>query len=433
MKFLDVNYSLKLYVMFKTQKITSTGLHLIPAMGQSAQKNVPDRSLPDKFELNGLDSSFLVNFWQAFVTLLILFFVILVASAVEFYLEGYQKAFEIAQKINSFLKWNILLTVFCSNYGDLAFYTTVEFSTFEFDAAVPVLSFIICLSVNTLGFFIVVFMMKAIARFRVQKHQHNLALTITTGRRNRQQPVEDFRKQFLRCSMVHKDFKEDTWWQQIYVMVFCIRAYLYGLFVGFMYDYPIVLAVLLMLFGGVVLGYLLVKRPMKKLLDFIQQIFCEIILLIVNFCVMLIAIIDQKDSGDNSAKDGLSSMIIGMNIIMSWSLPVFAVIKGILIGKEFFKARKGAALPVENKPQPLEKNSNNGSSLQVLETFDNSPVRIPRLQASRPRPSTELDVGNYQISEQDNSMIELRKGFQSRQSSVMEVRSGGTMNYINGA
>jgi len=182
-------------------------------------------------------------------------------------------------------------------------------------------------------------------------------------------------------------------------------------------------AVLLLILGVCMLGYLIVKRPMKELVDFIQQIFCETILLVANFCVFIMAIIDSKNPGENSSKDGFGTLILAMNLVLSWSLPVFAVVKGVLI---FMKARKRVAEGQKTLP-PLETNIRNNiviennqnnrgivTTNQAIETFENSPTRImPRIHLqTRPSviPLTEFDISHYQITDNDTSMVELKRG-----------------------
>jgi len=432
MKFIDVNYPPKLFFMLRAQKLTSTGLNFIPAMSQSSKDDIENRSLPLKFDLNGVHSSFLVGFWQPFLSLIIIAFIILIISAFEYYFKDNQQVHNIAKKINSYLKWNVFLTIFCSNYSDLAFYTSVEFASIEFDTGVPVISFMICLAVNTLGFFIVVFMMKTIASLRLHINQQNITIFVTNRRVIR--PIQDFRKPYMNYSMIFEDFKEQSWLQQSYVIIFCVRAYLHGLFVGFMYDVPVAQAVLLVILGVCILAYLIIKRPMKKLIDFIQQIFCETVLLVANFCVFIMAVVDSKIPGENSSKDGFGTLILGMNLVLNWSLPVFAVIKGVMI---FMKARNKVGEKQKTLP-PLETNMRNNvviensqnnrgivtTNHQAIETFENSPTRImPRihLQTRSPIiPQTEFDISHYQITDNDTSMVELKRG--QSQHSQLETR-----------
>jgi len=397
MKFLRVNYPPKLYLMLLLQKTASGGLNFVPEMSDSMKKAIPDKELPMQFEIHKIHSNFLVGFWQPLISMLILLGVIGILYLIEIYAKSYKSVQSVLVKISPHIRWNLFLTVFCSNYCDLAFYTAVSLLSVNLESGYAILGFLICLGFNTIAFFLVVFKIQTLGALRTaRKHQSE----------------DDLKKKYEKYKMIFEVFKDQSYLHQSFVIVFSIRAYAYSAVVGYLYNFPVVQAVLLMLLCLAMLLYLLIARPMKILINLIQQIFCELILLLVNLCVLIMSIIDQQDPVDNSKKDGYGAFILLMNIVLSWAMPVFSILKVVLIVKEQIAARKSK--PATKVPAPDLQTQGHTTDMATLQTYEAAPPRkLPRIQMpNRPRhrPTIDHEMSSYQISENnETSMAELTR------------------------
>jgi len=401
MKFLRIGYPPKLYLMLLLQKTASGGLNFVPEMSDSMKEGIPDKSLPMQFEIHKVHSNFLVGFWQPLISMVIIVGVAGILYLIETNLQEYKRVHSMVTKISPHIRWNLFLMVFCSNYCDLAFYTAVSFMSANFGSGVAVLGFLICLSLNTLAFFIVVFMIQIIVSLRTAR-SHNAE--------------DEVKKQNEKYKMVFEVFKDQTLFQQSFVIFFSIRAYAYSAVVGFFYNYPVVQAVLLLILCIATLAYLFIKRPMKVLINYIQLIFCEVIILSVNLCVLIMSMIDQQDPVDNGKKEGFGAFIIFMNIVISWSMPVFTGIKVILIIKEYLMARKSKPMTVKLPPRAILQNGTDTVNMTTLQTNGTaSPRKLPRIQMpTRPgMPTFDHDLSSYQINDNETSVVELTKNYQN--------------------
>jgi len=386
MKFLRIYYPPRLYLMLLLQKTASGGLNFVPEMSEAMREKIPDKELPMQFEIHKVHSSFLVGFWQPLISMAIIVAVAGIIYMIETNMKEYKKVHSVVAKISPHIKWNLFLTVFCSNYCDLAFYTAISFISSNFESGIVVLGFLLCLCLNTLAFFIVVFMIQTIVALRTAR-AHNSEDTV--------------RKQYEKYKMIFEVFKDQTFLRQSFVIVFSIRSYLYSAVVGYLYNYPVVQAVLLLLLCLAMLAYLFIRRPMKVLITYIQQVFCETILVSVNLCVLIMSIIDTQDPVDHSKKEGLGAFIMLMNVLLSWTMPTFAVIKVILMIKEHIASRNSK--PAKNLPIGATE-----TSMTTFQTSVGSPRKIPRVKMPT-RSNLENEISSYQLNENETSIVQLYK------------------------
>ena len=395
MKFLQIGYPPKLYLMLLLQKTASGGLNFVPEMSESMKEKIPDDPLPIQFEIHQVHSNFLVGFWQPLMSMVIILGVIGIIYLMETYMQEYKKIHSVVKKITPHLRWNLFLTIFCSNYCDLAFYTAANFMSVNFQSGIAVFGFMVCLFLNTLAFFIMGLMVQTIVALQTARSHKSTEVNLE----------EDAKKQNQKYSMVFEPYQEKTFMQQGFVIFFSTRAYVYSAVVGYLYNNPVLQAVIIFLLPIATLAYLFTKKPMKIMINFVQQVFCEVILASVNLCVLIMSIIDRNDPLNTSKKEALGVFIMAVNLVISWSLPVFSGVKVVLIIREQMKARK------------LEKQLNNNPKLPVGETDMNlqttvdpaSPQKLPRIQAARPAPVYDHELSNYQITDYDNSIIELTR------------------------
>mmetsp|Transcript_41530 Transcript_41530/g.36885 ORF Transcript_41530/g.36885 Transcript_41530/m.36885 type:complete len:86 (-) Transcript_41530:1387-1644(-) len=84
----------------------------------------------------------------------------------------------------------------------------------------------------------------------------------------------------------------DSYWTQLYMLAFFARILLYNGLIGGLEDYPLVQAISITTLSVLMLGYVLIVRPFKTELNFYEIVTYELLVLVVNVCVLVLAIYD---------------------------------------------------------------------------------------------------------------------------------------------
>jgi len=145
-------------------------------------------------------------------------------------------------------------------------------------------------------------------------------------------------------------YKDYSFYQQVYLFVFLVRMALFNAMIGYMYNYPLFQAVIAVISNILMLGYLVIKRPMKKIVSLIQQIVLEIVLLPFNFCVLILAIMDHHEIVGTDRRKSIGDVIVYINVMVPFLSLILMAAKAIAMGVDFYKSWK---LAKKNKLQKL--------------------------------------------------------------------------------
>ncbi len=112
--------------------------------------------------------------------------------------------------------------------------------------------------------------------------------------------------------------------------IFLGRTLVFNLIVANLYNYPLLQSVLINLITFGMTGYLISKKPLKNLLEFVQILLSEVLVVIVNICVLIIAIMDHAEIGGLDLRNDLcNTIIIIIYLFTSFSL-AFLVIQVLI-------------------------------------------------------------------------------------------------------
>jgi len=112
--------------------------------------------------------------------------------------------------------------------------------------------------------------------------------------------------------------------------------------IAYLYPYPLAQAIIIVLLNGAILAYLLIKRPMRKVINFIQQVAIEGSLFVFNMCVFILAILDAQKSENWSAREGIGNVLIALNVATPLVTSAIIIVKLLLIAKELYMEHKMA-------------------------------------------------------------------------------------------
>jgi len=240
-------------------------------------------------------------------------------------------------------KWNFPLMVICGSFSDIIFYATWEFRTFSFDSVASTMSFLICLSMIALCLWVF---------FKALSIVINIRRNLKRQRRRRPNQTDKWKD----CQIFFSEYKDDSFLELAFMPVFLIRSTLFHFIVVILYNFPLTQVSLLTLLSILMLTYLFTKTPLKNRLEFIQLCLNEILVLLVNTCVMILAILDAKGIRALDVRETVGQIIIKVNVIFTALGIFFLGIQVLFYIPKFYKLIKKMKRKI-NTPKQTSKRS----------------------------------------------------------------------------
>ncbi len=347
LRYLEINYPPKMVLMFKSSTPSAGIINFVPKMPGSLQKEfiTDDESLPSVFTKYELNPSFFVPLWSPVITLLIILTVIGLLGFLKSLNKLNTKVKKVVLMADENLRWNFFLLVLSGCYCDIAFYSALQFRALYLYSFASLISFLACIVLNLLTFFVFVLM------FHICHHVGSNTGNASQVKENETEgsdstAVDDKWKSF---GILYNGLKKDFYSQHMFMFMVNLRSYFNGALIGYCDDYPIVQTSLLTATSIAVLVYLAYKRPFVQLINFIQQIYLELLCVVVNIIALIFSIWDNNGDLQETSRNKLGNVIIFINIMLSWSSFVFIFAKGCLFLYEFIKAKYYAKSPVKQR------------------------------------------------------------------------------------
>ena len=378
-KWMDIMLPEKVQLMLLEQTAKANKKGFAQKMMGSALDNFPNHALTGNFLVYPINSSFFVNFWPSLFNLSAILVVTLLVVVLTTSTKGNAKITGILKSVSEVLKWNMFLVQFCGSIGDIVLFSALELQTVQFENAEEVISFILCLGINTLAVIVVVKILDVNSAIR-------RAIKDNPGEEH-QKTIE---QQWRSYKALFECYKDYSFYQQIFLFVFIMRLVLFNAAIGYLYKYPLFQASITMTTNLLMFGYLVIKRPMKKVVPLIQQIVLELVLLPFNACVLILAIMDSKGLLEADRRKAIGNVIFQINVMVPFLSLVLMAAKFIAMGVDLYKTwrlskLKKPALVVNkvklrNQPMSLETSGNksftmtdnNNSTTQILDMTDHS-------------------------------------------------------------
>ena len=377
-KYMDILYPAKVELMLEmmNSNSSSTGGFASKIMREVLDK-FPERKLPEKFEYFGAGSSFFVNYWPSLFILLILFSV-----TVGFMLLGssMQKSSKVNQ-IVGILKWNMVLLLFCGDFGDIVFFTAMELTTAELDSVESVLSLIVCIAINIFAFWVLFKILSVNFRIRESKLK-----------------LHEIEGKWGHYKTLFAMYKDQSYFQRIFLFIFIIRVSIFNAVIGYFFQYPLFQAILITLVNLSMLLYLISKRPMKAMINFIQQVVLEGFLLVFNVCLCVLASLDHNGIEAYEFRDSVGEVMVVMNLVVPIISVIILAAKFVIIGVEAYwewkagKATEKRDLSIE---APRRRQAGNPGGQIVKKTNE--------LETSMANKSEMIDMSSSNVNFLNNS------------------------------
>ena len=424
-RYMDIVYPAKVVLMLESQSNDSNTRGFSSKMIGGILDSFPETELPEKFEEYGTLSSFFVNFWPALFNLLAILIGTFVVMMVNGLSKGCFRLNKIVKGLEELLKWNALLITFCGNFGDIFLFTALEFHTTKWSNIQGPISFGLCLVINFFVLFVVIRILEI--NFEVRKSRKQFQ------QENLEEQEGQLAKEWSSWSAFFAAYKGQSYYQQIFLFIFLARLAFFGSVIGYLYEYPLAQAILINIANVAILLYLGIKRPMKQIASFIQQMTLELVLLPFNLCVLILAILDAKGIDAYEERNKIGSVMVYINVITPILSVILMAIKFIFIGISVYqqwKAQKKKALKTNvivkrvkrdnvslamgSLPQKIQKripqNMNNQQVFrQIPSGIEGSGSSVLDIS------SASLKHGSSMINNSDNSFVFHQTGSPRRQ------------------
>ena len=266
-------------------------------------------SLPPIFSESSFHSSFFVNHWGSISTYFILFVFGCVVSFLDKIIQNYwgRKRILVAifKRLKVISQWNFVLFTLFNTYDDLTFFPILEFMTLEFDSIASVVSFCSCLIM------MLVAILMLVKVFAISKD------IIKTKKQVIDESTQDSKtllyEKWKNYQVLYAGYNDSTFLTQSFLLLSTIRIIVCYLFVGLLYRYPLVQAIHITLMSVLMMIYILKLRPIKDPLNFFVTLIYETLALMVNTCVLILAICDALNTLSAHMQSNLSYTILILN------------------------------------------------------------------------------------------------------------------------
>ena len=253
---------------------------------------------------------------------------------------------------------NLLLILVYNQYGDVLFYAIVDYKTSAPKSALSIFSLMLSMIFLIIG--------SAITGL-------HLRFLIKQQRLRKQNDTEGLNKHYnenMNMQVFFRSCKRNKMYQQIFIFLYPIRDLLQNLILGVLFEHPTVQAVLMFLISLTIFTYLIIVRPLRSIFDQGRQIILELLVLLSNLVVLIMAGYDRQKLIKLASRKQIGEMIL-YNITAVVSLAVKATLvirKAYIVHKRspnipFYRGFQSPAITIHSAREviPLQTNINDSA------------------------------------------------------------------------
>jgi len=405
-KFLNISYSLQLEDALASWGSDFISLGLTPDMPNSVQQQIPEEPVPYVFEKRDVPSSFLRNFWASLGMLFFVLMIFAVAKSLEWFSRSRKIPYlshAILGGVRAYIQ-NFAFAQLYSVYGDILLFSILEFREPNFSTSWSRFSFFGALFLLCLMFVLLplhIFLIRNYQKFKSNPE----ALS---------QFVDNHKGNFV----AFNDFKDCSFVRQSFMLLLTGRDLLFSLLLATMFDHPLIESVFILCLNIAMVIYLILKPPFKSVFDATQQLFYEIIALAVNVCILMMAIMDERNITGADLRNSIGKFIIITNMIFNFGSLAFMLIKAVQTFVEIYqnyKAKRDSKkknLKIQNIHRLSPKNLDQSSKIinstvnyqNELKTISNEHQDLNTSSNNQSQINSILH--SYRNNEQDLSVVE---------------------------
>ena len=347
-RYMDLKYPPKLQSVLDQQTTNQPSIKFLRVAQDLLKNHLPSTPLPGRFDHYGLHSKFLVNFIQPLFILSTILAITLILCLIKYFYKKENTFRALACKAVDSLRWNLLITLFVSNYDGIILYGSLEIWTMSAGGSfLYILSYLIATIMLLVIFLVVAKTISIISRIR-------RAVAQQTSENLRTERLTDFKNTNKGYQVVYEAFKDSGLMQQSFFLIFTSRLILFHIIVADLIYHPFIQAILILLMNIGMILYLCLKYPIKSKLRLGQYIIQELLLLVANICVLIVASLDLSPKEDDSTKKIAGEIFLYMNMVLSMLGPVFLV---LIVIEKLIALKRGQKSSQSSQVRPMNENA----------------------------------------------------------------------------
>ncbi len=208
--------------------------------------------------------------------------------------------------------------------GDVVLYSALEFQTAHLDDLFSNLSVLVCAGFNVLTAVVIYAMIYVNLNIRKSKDKG-------------ESTTKEIEEKWEHFKAFWGTYRDNFFGQQIFLLVFILRVACFNAIVGYAYEYPLTQSIIIAVINLLMALYLIIMRPLRARINLIQQITFELLLLVFNVSVCILAVADHTKSDAFELRKTLGDIIVNLNLIVPFLSTGFIALKIILLGYEALK------------------------------------------------------------------------------------------------
>jgi len=234
------------------------------------------------FRKDSLPSSFITNFGDDLMGLLVVFAIFIASYLASFIVNKWMRNIPTVRIILhrvSLTCQNFLVGSFAESLGPISFYATLEFRNSNPEEEYYALSPIVCMLSLVLALCIIFLCGWILGKFQ--------AIRKNSSEEEKKKAFELLEKKYEGAAVLFEEFEDSSILTQSAFLLFSLRALIESLIICLLFKYPMAQSILLLVLTFPLLTYILMKKPFKSKLDLAQQLMLISLLFVCNFCLTI--------------------------------------------------------------------------------------------------------------------------------------------------
>ena len=228
---------------------------------------------------------------------------------------------------------NYLLCQFYETFMEIIIIGGLEYRTAKFSEPHNDFSFVVALFFTAL--MMAMLSIHIALLIKIQRLKKNAKEPNDDGHKK----LEEYKKKHESRKTLFEEFKDHSFIHQGFLLFFITRGILHGLILILLFEHPIVQIILFNILSIGMLSYLLAVRPFHKTINLIQHVIFEVVILIVNVCLLALAALDHRHEDKWRVVEGLGYTVITILLIAQFLPLLFTVMKMVMMVQEKLKKK----------------------------------------------------------------------------------------------
>jgi len=284
-------------------------------------------------------------------------------------------------------------------YGDIIFFSSLEFKTAKFSDLSSSISFTICIFVNILAALVVIRMVQVNLNLKSSR-KNRIALNHQT------KTMQDAVERWKSYKPFFEAYKNYNFSQQSFMLFFIVRVSLFYAVVAYLAEYPRVQVILVNIIGAGMILYLILGRPFAKVINTLNQVVFEFTLLAFNICVLILTFYDGENAYDFKKRESIGNVMIIINMVAGIVSMLFIVLKMIFMLIEIYQDWRRSKRSKNTKKSSARNKNNTTLEIVTDNTFSSEQTLAPNSVSSHIhlRSSANTNTSDLTITNLDQTI-----------------------------